>query len=309
MRTNRTPRQCILAVLMVILLLMTCGCDSLQSGQTYEQLADQRLEQLENTQRELTALLSGDYSVSIPKPAAYSAPLNENGVPVSSIDSVNAWQLEQQQRIFTPALEALLDAECARCLELMGEEYAETLNGTAQSIREQLAKAQSVTALYEYAVTMENLVFDSVAPEFSSENKDKFVMMPIFRTNSVGEVLLTVYSSMALPGFEDSERGYLLRLVLDGGDTELTIADSISNYENITCESSYAVTFNLSKILTNATAQDFFDGRNRVTFTLFALDNSFSSSYEYYKLRLDDSGAADLWQLRQSLAQIIADTV
>ncbi len=206
------------------------------------------------------------------------------------------------------AAAVLLSEERSFCLELFGEECGEAINARADELSKSILSASDAEGLYLLTSDMANRLLDAYAVECTAENKSAMFVSPSFRTDENGSTWLVCYTNFALPGFEDSQFGYSLRLSLDGGKSELTFADSIYSHDNIRYDSGYCVCFNISSILKNSSVDGFFNGRNRVTFTLFALDNSFSASQEFYRLRRTDAQGS-ITNRQTALSEIIGNVL
>ena len=313
-------KKCLLSLLCLLVcaaVLPAAGCDMIeqfvqsQPEQSYEppmdydKLARDGYAQLEELYAQLTAQLPESYTASIPVPAAYSVSATEP----DSQERIEQWMFQQQLLMFTPAIDALITDEMALCQAVTGDANAESISTAGDALRTGVTSVQSLPELYKYVAGLENSLFSRVGVTCAAENKDSFVILPQLATTAEGKVLMTIHTNFPLPGFEDGSYGYLLRLVMDGGDTEQTIADSVYSHEHITYGSSYAVTFDLSSILKNVTPEQYFAGRNRVTFTLFARDNSFSWSEEYYKLRYSDGSFTQVDDRRKAIGELIINAI
>lgn len=317
MDIKKKIRCSLLCLLLCLALLPVSGCEYIEQlipvqemqpsepPVDYGRLAAEGLAQLEETRELIVSVLPEQYTAAVPQPAAYSVSSSEP----NSTERIESWMQEQQMLLFAPAVTQLIAEESALCQSVVGESGAQAVASAADVLRSELASIQSLPDLYGFAAGVENSLFEKAGVACTPENADSFVVCPVFETTADGRVLLTLRTNFPLPGFEDGSCGYLLRLFLDGGKTEQTVADSLYAHEHITYGSSYSVTFDLSSILRNVTPEQYFAGRNRVTFTLFARDNSFSWSEEFYKLRYTEGQHLEVDDRRADLAQIIIQSI
>jgi len=293
----------------LIMLVSCCGCGASDSdGSTDDQPAVLDLsetERLERLRSEMASRLPARYCTGdgfVP------------GQPVPEVEgNPDKWLFAQQMKLLEPAVSLLTDEETALVNALMSYQGSgaagDVSSADVQSAGWSGAGIDDIAGLYKYVLNLENDLISKVAVDFTPGNEDSFRVMPVFTTDDSGDIWLTLYTNFRLPGFEDSKQGYMLRLDLDGGTTEQVTADSIYSHGNIRNHGSYSVSFNLSKTLGKVTAAEYLAGRNRVTFSLFELDNSYSYSCEFYKLRYADSEFSDLARCREELAKIILDAV
>ena len=305
----------IIAVLLSAMIILTvCGCREAEdagTGLDMSELNEMSSRCIRETESFRTAVVQ-----ALPEELAAGIP----DVPelVLSADSISSqenvylvlenWKNECKLSIAKAAAIAVLAEEEKAYTAIYGEEYAADISQGFSGAAAQIISAQDLVQVHNGLMTASDAVYGSMAVECSAENIDKLAIFTDFCTLD-GDVWMLVYTNFLLPGFEDREQGYLLRLVLDGGNTELTVADSMISHDNIVYNSGCCVRFDLSEILENVSAQEFLEGRNRVTFTLFARDNSFSWSQEYYKIRMSQCGSMDAAAYRTALAGVIADDV
>lgn len=293
--------RCAAALAAVITILFLYGCGSQEAAAKPEEYAtEQQKSELSQELSALNAQLCELFSVS-------------GSDAVSGSDTL--WSAATYGELRQAADAAKLSLLKGASLRLLGEEHdfclgqsggeSSALDAKAAEISSGIASTSDAEQLYYITADIMNQLFGASAVECTAENRDKLRVSPSFTTDESGSTWLAFTTNFPLPGFEDSALGYSLRLELDGGKTELTVADSIFAHDNIRYDSGYCVCFNMTALLKNCSVESFFTGRNRVTFTVFALDNSFSSSQEFYRLRQTADASFSISEKQSALADVI----
>jgi len=193
------------------------------------------------------------------------------------------------------------------CLALAGEEKSASVNAEYSILLSELESCKEIEQLYTLFGQMDSRIFASAAIDPSTES-DRFTVELYGYTDPEGEMWACAYTNTALPGFEDSQHGFSLTVLLDNGKDAAAAADSVHSHNAIKYVNEYSVRFRLSDILGDqATVEDLLTGSSRVIFSLYSLDNSFTCSDEHYKWRVTRTLETDPLAARHALADIFQD--
>lgn len=279
-----------LLVSFMLMLVFLTSCNSLKNAN-----AD-----LQEKEKELRARVDSLYSEIIETfPADYSANISDSYYIVSGTDlaAVNIESRKQYNELVAQleasasAIEldmlrnlalSVTKAQAEFALELFADDTS-AVEQAVSSVESEINAAADAAALFDCVIKIEQKLFGFEQLEFTAENTELMRALPTLYLDRDGNVWLRYYTNFVLPGFEDSKRGFSLHLLLENGKALAVDADSLDNYEHIVIDGAYSVRFNLTELIPNMSPEAFCNGRNRILFTVFNIDNSASFTSNTYR--------------------------
>ncbi len=293
MRTNALYRILIFVCAAALLL---SGCSDDEEARKKAQLDEARnscTAEIEELRVKLLSDMPQQYTVSLGEDAGSSA--SGDAVGTTLFDGVvTCQQIEEaceseKLDMLRPVAVSIL-RERLECVKTVADDNSVTLvQQAAIEIELQIKSAQTVSDLYNCLLSAESKLIAPIEIELSGDLKDKARAGYQIYVDGSGETWLCINTNFVLPGFKDDATGFSLQLLLDNGKKAYAAADSLYNHENIVFDGAYSVRFNITRMLGTMTANDFFAGRNRIVFSVFAVDNSICFSQDFYRIPTRDT--------------------